>query len=248
MHRTGSRFYTSSLLLPLLWLGLAGSAQAANRYRDDADNSGLSITERVDPTYPAFMQMRGIHSGAVGLVISVNAEGKLVDKLVVAYTDEGFVRPVLEAVDRWEFDPAKVNGVARASRVELQFEFKSDLNVIVNTNSFDLMRDFIRDRYEYRPYALKELDRIPTPTHVVNPVIPDGQLKPGEERVVTVEFYIDEQGRVRIPAVPRKAADDELAAAAVQAVEKWTFEPPQWRKSPVLVRAQQDFRFVAKAK
>jgi TonB family protein len=84
--------------------------------------------------------------------------------------------------------------------------------------------------------------------HVVTPSIPDGVLAPGETRVVTVEFYIDQEGKVRVPAVAREDADDRLATVAVAAVEQWRFEPPMRDKQPVLVLAQQDFRFVAKPK
>jgi TonB family protein len=60
---------------------------------------------------------------------------------------------------------------------------------------------------------------------------------------VTVEFYIDEQGNVRMAAVPRESAGDIYAAAAVAAVEQWRFEPPLRKGRPVLVLAQQEFNF-----
>ena len=60
---------------------------------------------------------------------------------------------------------------------------------------------------------------------------------------VTVEFYIDEQGTVRMAAVPRESAGDVYAAAAVAAVEQWRFEPPLRKGEPVLVLAQQEFKF-----
>jgi len=81
---------------------------------------------------------------------------------------------------------------------------------------------------------------------VVKPILPGGALSAGQERVVTVDFYIDEEGKVRVPAVDRDVAEDRLAAAAVSAVEQWRFEPPLRKGHPVLVQVQQDFRFVAK--
>ena len=60
-----------------------------------------------------------------------------------------------------------------------------------------------------------------------------------------MDFLIDEEGRVRLPAVSRATneANEELAAAAVTAVTQWRFEPPTAKGKPVLVRAQQDFAF-----
>ena len=60
-----------------------------------------------------------------------------------------------------------------------------------------------------------------------------------------MEFYIDETGHVRLPAVSRETneADEELSAAAVTAVEQWQFEPPVSKGKPVFVLAHQDFDF-----
>lgn len=245
MLPTGLKSYAFAIL----FTGICGSVFGAHHHLQDSQDVGLSITRKVSPTFPSAMKMQGVHSGRVSLVISVNAEGTLVDRLVVAYTHEGFVKGVLDAVAEWEFSPAIVGGVVRASRVELSFEFKNDLNVVVNNVDISFMtNDFFANRYHFRPYALKELDRIPTPTHVVKPIIAEGAIAEGQERVVAVEFYIDTEGRVRIPAIGRESANDELAAAAVAAVEQWRFEPPMRRGVPVLVRAQQEFRFVAPGK
>ena len=60
-----------------------------------------------------------------------------------------------------------------------------------------------------------------------------------------MEFYIDPQGRVRIPSVSRETieANPGLAAAAVTAVSQWQFAPPVSNGKPVLVVASQDFSF-----
>jgi TonB family protein len=101
----------------------------------------------------------------------------------------------------------------------------------------------------YRACTLRDLDKIPTPTKIVRPVYTPEQARRSHVRHVTVEFYIDEQGRVRQPAVARQAdeADEELCAAAITAVEQWQFEPPVSRGRPVLVLVQQDFNFKAPA-
>jgi TonB family protein len=180
--------------------------------------------------------------------VSVDAEGRLVDHLVVAYTNKAFIASAVSAVKAWTYEPAKVRGRARASRVDLVFSFKADLVATVQSSAVNFLQDLFGERYEFRPSLLRDLDHIPTPVHVVTPTIPNGVLAEGEERVVTVEFYIDQEGKVRIPAVSREDADDRLAAVAVTAVEQWRFEPPVRKGSAVLVLAQQDFHFMAKPK
>ena len=102
----------------------------------------------------------------------------------------------------------------------------------------------------YRPHSLKELDRIPTPIAAPSPGFP-ARFAHGGAGQVTVSFYIDEDGAVRLPSVD-ESDDPDLAAAAIDALRNWKFEPPTWKRRPVLVRASQQFNFrtpeTAKAK
>lgn len=246
MPKSREKLLPILFLLSCLWVLPASAGLFTGEGPDD--NVGLSVNQTEAPVFPAGLLLQGIHTGKVRLVISVDAEGRLTDKLVVAYTHKAFMNAVLEAVKTWTYEPMKVNRRPRASRVELMFIFKSDLNVIVQSGDMNVLQDLMGDQFEHKPYPLKDLDRIPTPVQVVSPPIPKGVLAAGEERVVTVEFYIDEEGKVRVPAVSREMADDPLSAVAVAAVEQWRFEPPLRRKKPVLVLAQQDFHFVAVAK
>lgn len=180
------------------------------------------------------------------MVVSVDAEGRLVDHLVVAYTHEAFAAAAVRAVKAWTFEPAKVRGRSHASRADLDFVFKSDLVVTVQNAEYNFLQNIFGQLYKFQPSVLRDLDHIPVPLHVVSPLVPNGALAEGEVRVITVEFYIDQEGKVRVPSVSREQVDDRLAAAAVEAVEQWRFEPPLRKGAAVLVLAQQDFRFVAK--
>ena len=167
--------------------------------------------------------------------MSVDAEGKLVDYLVLAYTHEAFAVAAVQAVKAWTYEPAKAKGRLCASRADLDFVFKSDLVVAVQNAESNYLEDVFGQQNVVQPSLLRNLDHIPTPIHVVSPINPDGVLEVGKERVVTVEFYIDQEGRVRMPSVSREMADDQLAAAAGMAVEQWRFEPPLRGGRPVLV-------------
>ena len=89
---------------------------------------------------------------------------------------------------------------------------------------------------------MRDLDRIPTPLHIVKPVLPTRLPKGSAPVEVTVDFYIDETGHVRMPAVDR-SEDNAPAWAAVQAVAQWTFAPPTVNGVPVTVLATQSFVF-----
>jgi TonB family protein len=206
---------------------------------------GIAVEQVGVLVYPPSMLYDGVDSGEVRLAISVDSDGKLIDCLLTAYTKREFADAVMAAIRRWHYLPARANGRAVASRTDLIFEFRNK-GVIVQTLPGAMLHrayfESLDERYDYKPSQLRDLDRIPTPIHVVSPLAnPDDKV-----RSVTVGFYIDEEGKVRMAAVERAAADSLFAAAAVAAVEQWRFEPPLCKGKPVLVSVQQEFNFLPK--
>jgi outer membrane biosynthesis protein TonB len=61
---------------------------------------------------------------------------------------------------------------------------------------------------------------------------------------VTIEFFIDETGAVRLPAGVT-TENKVLTALALDAVKQWKFTPPTTRGKGVLVKASQVFNFNA---
>jgi len=225
----------------------AGLSAQVSPFRElpGAENMGLEIDQVGVLVYPPTMIYEAIYSGEARVAISVDEEGKLADYLVIAYTNEEFAKTAVMAIKRWKYKPARVRGEARASRTEILFEFK-DQGVIVQTLPGALERRMIMaafgERYVYAPCLLSQLDETPL---LLEPVKP--QIKgDGKSHSVTVEFYIDEKGQARMPAVDRISAEDRYAAASVRAVEQWRFKPPLRKGQPVLVRAQQVFTFDSK--
>lgn len=225
-------FFTAAGPLP--------GADASRTAREE--NSGIAINQNSVLVYPPMMLYNAIYYGEARVVISVDENGKLTDYLVTGYTNEAFAEAAVGALKRWSYESARANGQARASRADVLFIFR-DRGVIVQNlpGALEQHKTFgaLQDRYTFKPCKLGELDRIPNPIHVVSPVA----AKSSGLHTVTVEFYIDDEGKVRMPAVARESADDIYAAAAVSAVEQWRFEPPLRKGRPVLVYAQQEFSF-----
>jgi TonB family protein len=208
----------------------------------DENNVGVGIEQVGVLAYPPTLLYSGIDSGEVRISISIDNEGNLKDSLVTAYTEREFADVAMAALKRWRYQPAKAGGYPTASRSDLLFEFRN-AGVIVQTLPGAEMRrvyfSTLNERHQYKPCQLRDLDRIPTPVHVVSPQVnPDDQA-----HTVTVEFFIDELGSVRMAAVSREEAGNIYAAAAVAAVEQWRFEPPLRKGRAVLVLAQQEFNF-----
>lgn len=222
---------------------LTASRMCAQKPVDE--NAGISIEQVGVLVYPPKMIYNAIYSGEVRAVISVDEKGVLTDCLVTGYTTPEFAEAALLALKRWVYQPARVNGQDRSSRADVLFMFK-DEGVIVQKLPGALeqhaLAGYMQGRYVYQPCKMRELDHTPTPVHVVKPSI----ISDGRAHSITVEFYIDEEGKVRMPAVARESADDLFAAAAVSAVEQWRFEPPLRKGKQVLVYAQQEFTFKPK--
>lgn len=236
-----ARFF--SMALAALISGLTAAAAVDEAYRP------MRVIQTDSVVFPRRVLDLGIHRGYAMVTVQVDEHGKLADYLVTGYTHEAFAEASVAALKRWKYEPAWLNGEPRGATWDLTFNFESQGLVIVDLSVTRYVE--IRD-YQLRPghyaYGVKrmsELDRIPTPTKVVTPVYPVYPSQPPRAATVAVTFYIDEKGRVRLPAVSRDTLtkDGIFASAAVEAVSQWEFEPPTSNGVPVLVSARQEFKF-----
>jgi TonB family protein len=234
------------LLLPaaICCGSLAADAQFATQ-----DYAPMRFFQTESPVFPEEALAQGYRSGVVQVAVQVDASGVLTDYLVTTYTHPAFARNAVAAVKKWRFEPARIHGEPRGAKADLTFNFDTEGTVVVNmtvTSSAELLHfSIVPDAQAFRARTLSELDRTPMPIKFVKPVYPMDLARSSHGGHVTVEFYIDELGHVRLASVDRQTieANEELAAIAVTTVEQWQFEPPLYRGRPVLTLAQQDFNF-----
>lgn len=211
------------------------------------DRSSLSIIQTVDPVFPLPLLNGPVLSGDARIAIDVDENGKLADWLITGYSRKEFAEAAVEAVRQWQYVPPLHQGQPWAAIRELRFDF-SRSGVLVNLVGSDAMTNHIEGLLHgsnaYRTHALRELDRIPTPIQVVSPATPAPGAETRRKHTVSVEFYIDEEGRVRLPAVSRAEAGSAFAASALEAVRQWRFDPPTVKGRPVLVLVTQEFNFM----
>ena len=213
------------------------------------DFQSAKIHESTTPRYPQSLLATQRKGDKARIMINVDREGRLVDWLVIGYTDVRFADSAVAALKEWTFEPARWQGSPVAVCVPLTFNFEVE-GVVVSITALEAMQSLMsslssqNQREVYAPCTLRDLDRIPVPLHTVTPAYPKELAAQGD---VTVEFYIDEQGAVRMPSViggpPRL-----LAELAVDSVRQWKFEPPTSKGRPVLVCVRQVFRFKPTAK
>jgi len=212
----------------------------------------MKIIETDQVIFPSAAKDLGIQDGQARVTVQVDESGKLTDYLVTAYTYPSFATTAVSALKRWSYKPAYLRGQPHSATADLTFNFESKGLVVVDltVSSYVELRNFQMHpgAFGFHACTLQQLDRIPTPTKVVRPIYPEEAAKQQKSGTVTVEFFIDEQGHVRLPAVSRQTGEtnEALSAAAVEAVSQWQFEPPMSKGKPVLVAARQDFNFTPK--
>ena len=209
----------------------------------------MKFIQTEPPNFPREVIPLGLRSGEATVAVQIDADGALTDYLVTTYSHPAFAASAVAAMKKWRYQPAMIRGMPLAAKADLTFSFESEGVAVVDMTVLtvsELMHFRVApNSMAFTARTLSELDRIPTPVKIVKPVYPEKLARTSHGGRVTVEFYIDEEGHVRLPSVDRQTieANEELAAMAVTAVEQWKFEPPMMNGRPVLALAQQDFNF-----
>jgi len=211
-----------------------------------SDWQSLKILQTVDPIFPPHLMQLAVTEGEARVVINTDTTGKLADWLVVGYTHPEFAEAAVVAIKQWKFEPARLQGEPVGTTVELIFNYEAK-GVVVSTSTAGeiLERRLIRmmaARYTYQPCSPRELDRIPTPIVTIPPQYSGALAQKGVKGKVTVKFFIDETGAVRMPAASAKD-NAMLTTLAIDALSRWKFAPPTSKGRGVLVKASQEFDF-----
>jgi len=204
-----------------------------------AKDRDLKIIQGRTIAFPARMTRLGITHGEVRMFLDIDANGELVDRLVVAYTHRDFADAVKAAVQTWRYEPVIVQGRAVAATADITVKFETTGVVVVERDPMDAP---LAREYAFRAREVPELDRAPKALKTPSPVNPAAAGDPPLTGTTRIGFFIDEHGRVRMPVV-LSADDERLGWAALVAIEQWRFARPLLNGRPVLTRATQVFTF-----
>lgn len=234
------RLHLTSLAFALLGGGV--SAAPAEFWED----RGVKVIQTTEMRFPASLLLEGITHGAVRTVLEVDADGKLADFLITGYTHRELALELQRSLATFEFTPARQRGEPIRCRFEVLFSFEAHgavLSLSPMSSMSAYLRDAITDPMLPQVARTTELDQPlaaveqPSPRHpgkALSPPVHDGRVQ--------VDFYIDGDGRPRMPVVLR-ATREEFAVAAIEALLQWRFAPPTRAGRPVAVRVVQEFRF-----
>jgi outer membrane biosynthesis protein TonB len=228
-------------------VGLFPPASAILRAAADPfEERPLRIIQHNEAPFPQDLLAAGVSEGEVDAVLWVDASGKLLDCLITAYTHLELARELLNAVRHWEYEPAWERGRPTGQRLEIMFTFRSTGAILSQTPSSMLAATLNRKfkapliRVVCKP---SELDRKPVVLESVTPHHPGKSLSPPQPKGnALIDFYIDAEGRPRMPVATR-ATNEAFALAATDALLQWRFEPITSNGKPMAVRMVQEFIF-----
>lgn len=92
-------------------------------------------------------------------------------------------------------------------------------------------------------YTMTEVDVPPRPLVQAPPIYPPAARRSGFEGTVVLEFVVTESGTVEQVRVVESRPGTVFVAAAQSAVERWRFQPAQYRGEPVAVRVNVPLEF-----
>lgn len=197
--------------------------------------------------YPHAAASEFVFQGHARVLVSISEEGEVLDFIVLGFTHPAFAQEVVSSMSHFRFLPARVRGEPAATRIPITFNFEQQGNVVSMTASEQVERHLARfSRFgEFKPTVCpgRELDEPLVATTVVSPLYPMELRARAVEGEVTVDFYVDPEGRVRMPATAVNA-HPSFARMAMGAIEQWRFAPPTSGGEPVLVHVRQLFRFM----
>jgi len=89
-----------------------------------------------------------------------------------------------------------------------------------------------------------KFDEPPMPSKTVPPVYPSALKSEGVSGMVTMSILVDEKGNVQNATV-KKSTRPEFEQPAIDAVQKWKFEPAKKDGKPVAVQVMIPLKFTA---
>lgn len=200
--------------------------------------------------FPGHAVFEGVATGRATVGVMLDETGRPLDFLLIRYTRDYFGKALLAEAKDQHYTPKRLHGVAVPSTFTFSYHFEPPEG-LTNVSSFEAAERRLEEvgggaKYRYEPHREAELDGGQLElTRLAIPVLPAGQARPDQQPVkVLVSFYVDEQGRVRLPNV-ESALAPELVAHAVQALQQWAFKPPAIKAKPVLVYAMRALTFRA---
>jgi TonB family protein len=176
--------------------------------------------------------------------VQVNGSGMVEDLVIIEATHIDLVNRAESLIRKALFDPGDVRP-DEAIRFELilPFQYPSDLGM-ANKSTVDDVESMIDDvTYADRSLGFHPPADLDEPLKILDrgmiyvPEDDEGERIAGSAKV---EFYVNQDGEVRLPRVV-SSTDDEVALAAVSSIQDMRFTPPTREGKPAVTLVRMPF-------
>ena len=226
----------------------SAAALAASGVENETSIRELQLVKFVQPVFPSQLQTVGLPVGDVTVAVSRDASGAPTDILMIESTHELFTAATVDAVRQWRFSPSAEASLAQSSPVVLRIRFSLQ-GVVVLDPTITAAENSAREAERAdRPVLITNLQALEgrhEPISSKMPAYPSTMAAQGVEGEAKVAFYIDGEGKVRMPHVVA-ATTPEFGAAAMAAVSDWRFDPPKKKGGATVATDSWAFEFKRK--
>ncbi len=233
----------------------SASANIASSVPPCKDPRGAPSPEHMTrPKYPREALKAG-DQDTVELRALVDPNGKT-RNLTVVKGEPIFTKPAMEAVRKWQFHPALVEGKPAETVYKVQVRFVLLLQEAVahweiesppqnaDTTTSNVATTLRRDTSDVPVYRVSDAEGVVAPKAIYSPEpeLSERARIAGEGGTVTISLVVGVDGKPRNLKVECGSAPD-LAEKAVEAITTWRFEPGTKDGKPVVVEIAVEVQF-----
>ncbi len=207
----------------------------------------LKLVRRTEPVYPPAARKRGLQ-GKVVLRVWVEKDGKITHAKALN-GDPLFAQAALDAVQQWRFAPDR--RLPAFTTITIDFRLPSPrgikLSNISGSDSWanDKTYEFKGKTYRFRARTGKDSESVLSPSPVFDPDPPytPQAIKARLEGTLTLDTWIDAQGKVTRVEEVSKPLGNGLDESAITTIRTWKFAPARWQGQPVPVKITIEITF-----
>lgn len=227
------------LLVAILLLAVSATAQTTQP----------ELKSPLRAVLPLSLQNLSLDHPIVEARIQIDENGRVTDLVVVEAAHWGLIERTRKLLEEARFEPARdENGRPVTVRIPMRILFAHPAEVGLGTRSaMDAVEAVVNNSGRSARYKMEvaTADKLDEPLKVVKqgerfvPETKDGKPIAGNAMVT---FFVDDEGKVRLPTVT-SSTDPIVAEAALLTLQAMQFAPPTIDKNPTVVRVAMPFNY-----
>jgi hypothetical protein len=246
-----------ALLFVSVFLSLAATApMSMTAAGSDASAEYVPVkqTNRLQAVIPQELRRFLLSNPNVKFHVVVDEKGNISDYLAIEATHVGLLEKAAEKLQEARFDPALKDGEPVPGKISITVGFfDPEQRAWREGAQFTPMGGSVSDAVDRRVYKMKEEEfryRESSPNELDEPLkmlesklyLVHGPDEPAPTGKVVVEYWIDHEGKVRLPEI-LSSDDPNLSLSVLMTLKETRFARPKRNGNATYVKVRQPFNF-----